>query len=157
MDNVIDCLTYIWIPIYILGHADLIPHLSWIILPVVAGLYAYGQTNMKTPDNYFLGFPSYWNIVALYLFLLRPSPLITFFVILIPTILTFIPTRYLYPSKNKFLAKPTWLLTILWIILITYILLQPSPPPSLIWLSLIYPGYYLLGSFYVEWKIQHTK
>lgn len=154
VDNVIDVLTYIWIPTFIIATIDVLPHIVWITVPVLAGLYAYGQTEMKTDDNFFLGFPSYWNIVALYMYWLRPEPVWAVLMLVIPGILTFIPTRYLYPSRNRFLARPMWLLGGLWFLLCFYLLLQEQPPLELIWLSTIFPIIYAAASFYIDWKIR---
>ncbi len=154
VDNIIDFLTYIWVPVFIIGATGLLPNILWISIPVLAGLYAYGQEDMKTPDNYFLGFPSYWNIIALYMYWLQPAPIIAVLMLLIPGILTFIPTRYLYPSKNRTLAKTTWLLATIWLLLITYLLFQPQPDPILLLISMYFPVYYFAASFYIDFRIR---
>jgi hypothetical protein len=69
-------------------------------------------------------------------------------------VLTFIPTRYLYPSRNKTLARPTWALGTIWLGLCFYLLLQDQPSPALIWLSLLFPVYYTVASFYIDWRIR---
>lgn len=150
IDNVIDFLTYVWIPVFIMWRAELLPHPLLTLIPVIAALYAYGQVNMKSEDGYFIGFPSYWNIVALYLFWLRPGPIYAVMMVLIPAILSFIPTRYLYPSRGGLLWRTTWLLTSLWGIVVLYLLLQPEPTCWLVITSLLYPAYYLAASFYAE-------
>jgi phosphatidylcholine synthase len=157
IDNIIDFLTYIWIPVFIIGWEGLLPNIAWIAIPVIAGLYAYGQVDMKTPDAFFLGFPSYWNVVALYMYWLQPTPIIAILIVLIPGILTFIPTRYLYPSKNYILWKTSWGLTGLWFLLVIYLLLQEHPDTSLIILSLFYPAYYLIVSFFIDIQIRRGK
>ncbi|MDX1992984.1 MAG: CDP-alcohol phosphatidyltransferase family protein [bacterium] len=154
MDNVIDVFTYVWIPVFIMGHQGLLPHPVWLVPPVLAAMYAYGQVNMKTPDSYFLGFPSYWNIVALYLFWLRPPPVVAVLMVTLPALLTFIPTRYLYPSKNQTLWKTSWSLGAVWIALVVFLLAQEQPNRALVLLSLFYPLYYLIASFYVDWKLR---
>ncbi len=116
VDNAVDVLTFIWAPIFIMGKEDLLPHPLWLAIPVLAALYAYGQVNMKTPDNFFLGFPSFWNIVALYMYWLHPGPFLAILMILIPGIFSFIPTRYLYPSRNSAYWRLSWSLGILWTI-----------------------------------------
>ena len=40
-------------------------------LPLVASCYQFCRTDAKTDDHFFLGFPSYWNIVAFYVVVLR--------------------------------------------------------------------------------------
>jgi phosphatidylcholine synthase len=154
MDNVIDVLTFVWVPVFIIWREHLTPDPLWIIAPILAALYAYGQINMKTEDSFFLGFPSYWNVVALYLYWLQPEPIFAVLIIVAPAILTFIPTRYLYPSKNQILWKTTWGLGAIWVALVIYLLAQKNPQSTLIWFSLFYPIYYMAASFYIDQKLR---
>lgn len=157
VDNVIDVLTFVWVPVFIMGSQGLLPHPLWTAVPVLASLYAYGQVDMKTEDAFFLGFPSYWNGIALYMFWLKPIPLIAILMVIIPGILSFIPTRYLYPSKNPILSKTTWALGLPWGCLIIYLLSQEQADVRLIWLSLLYPAWYMLSSFYVDWRLRRGR
>lgn len=152
LDNVIDVLTYGYIPIFIMMQTGVLPHPAWALVPTAALLYAYGQVDMKTPDSFFLGFPSYWNVVALYLFWLRPAPPIAVAMVVIPAILTFVPTRYLYPSKNTVLWQVTWPLTVIWFVMLLVLLSQPTPNPTLVAISLFFPAYYLIASMWVEYR-----
>jgi phosphatidylcholine synthase len=154
MDNVIDVLTYVWVPVFIMARESLLPHPAWVIVPVIAAMYAYGQVNMKTPDSFFLGFPSYWNVVALYLFWLRPQPAIALALVIVPAALTFVPTRYLYPSRNQIFWKTTWGLGVIWLVMVAYLLWQDAPAQPVVLLSLFYPAYYLAASFYVDWRVR---
>lgn len=151
LDNAIDLLTYGYIPIFIIGSQGLVPHIGWTLIPAFALLYAYGQIDMKTPDSFFLGFPSYWNVVALYLWWLRPAEGVAIALVVIPAILTFIPTRYLYPSRNQVLWQVSWTLGAVWFILVLVLLGQTEPNPTLVVLSLYYPIYYTAASFYVDY------
>jgi phosphatidylcholine synthase len=157
IDNVIDVLTFVWVPVFIMGSEGLLPSVWWTTVPILAALYAYGQVNMKTEDSFFLGFPSYWNFIALYMFWLRPEPLIAVLMVVIPGILSFIPTRYLYPSKNPILSRTSWILGLLWGTLVLYLLTQENPDMRLVWLSLIYPAYYMILSFYVDIRMRQGK
>ena len=152
MDDAIDVFTYIYVPLFIIVQEGLLPHPAWIVPPILAGLYAYGQSEMKTEDHYFLGFPSYWNVVALYLFWLTPGSVMAVLCVLVPTVLTVIPSRYLYPSRNAFLWKTNFILGGLWLLLVCTQLLQPEPNGRLVWLSLVYPAFYVVVSFYADWK-----
>lgn len=156
IDNVIDMLTFVWIPVFIMWQEALLPSVFWLIVPMMAGIYAYGQVNMKTIDNFFLGFPSYWNIIALYLFLLKPPAIIAILILVIPAILTFIPTRYLYPSKNYVFWQVTWALGAIWFLMLFILLTQAVPSQNLVLISLFYPAYYMLMSFYIEWRIRRS-
>jgi phosphatidylcholine synthase len=154
VDNVIDVLTFVWVPIFIMWSQNLLPSALWVVVPLLAALYAYGQTNMKTDDSYFLGFPSYWNVVALYLFWFQPAAFLAVLMVSVPAILTFVPTRYLYASKNHVLWKTTWSLGAIWFIIVVYLLFQANPDPALIWVSLFYPVYYMAASFYVDQQVR---
>lgn len=74
--------------------------------------------------------------------------------IVVPAVLTFIPTRYLYASKNRILWKTTWSLGALWMIMVVVGLSQDSPSRALLWASLFYPAYYMLASFTVDWRVR---
>jgi phosphatidylcholine synthase len=157
IDNVIDVLTFVWVPVFIMGSQNLLPNLAWTAIPIIAAMYAYGQVDMKTDDAFFLGFPSYWNFIALYLYWLRPEPVIAVLTVVIPGILSFIPTRYLYPSKNPILSKTSWLMGLAWAVMVLYLLTQENPDRNLVLLSLFYPSYYLILSFYLDIRIRQGK
>lgn len=154
LDNAVDVLTYIFVPLFIIVWEGLLPAWWWIIPPTLAAMYAYGQVNMKTEDHYFLGFPSYWNIVALYMWWFQASGAVAVAMVLVPTVLTFIPTRWLYPSRNSLFWRTSWTLGGIWTAILFYILWTDTRNLTLISFSLYYPVYYALASFYVEFKIR---
>lgn len=156
IDNVIDFFTYVWVPVFIMWKANLLPHPALCAVPVFAALYAYGQVNMKSADGYFIGFPSYWNIVALYLFWLQPNSVIASLMVLVPGVLSFIPTKYLYPSRGGFLWRTTYIFTAIWGIVLIYMLLLTEPPRWLLLASLSYPAYYMIASFYIDMKTRRS-
>jgi phosphatidylcholine synthase len=156
VDNVIDFLTYIWIPVFIIGSQNLLPHLAWTIFPTLAALYAYGQTNMKTDDGFFVGFPSLWNGIALYLWWLKPVDWLAVLLVLIPSALSFVPTRYLYPSKGMAFWRVGLYGGMAWGLLLFVLLLQDGPPVELILLSATYPVWYLAASFYTEFRLRRA-
>jgi phosphatidylcholine synthase len=157
VDNVIDVFTYVWIPVFIMWQEQVLPHPLFLAVPILAAMYAYGQVNMKSDDAFFIGFPSYWNIVALYLFWLRPVPLVAILLVVVPGILSFVPTRYLYPSKNPLFSKTNWALSLAWALLILWLLLQPQPDQATVLISLLYPAFYFFSSLYVDWRIRNGR
>src|SRR5205823_3642051 len=76
LDDLIDFLNYTCLPLLLIWRAGLLPagQSAWLLLPVLASAYGFCQVSAKTDDGYFLGFPSYWNIVAFYLYILHPAP-----------------------------------------------------------------------------------
>ena len=76
------------------------------------------QVNIKTPDGFFLGFPSLWNIVALYLYALPIPPQAALWILLILAFLTFVPVKHLYPSQPGRLNRFATLTGIVWGVLV---------------------------------------
>ncbi|MET0609966.1 MAG: CDP-alcohol phosphatidyltransferase family protein, partial [Pseudomonas caspiana] len=84
LDLVIDYLTYVFIPaLFIYSYIPLPPYtllLSTAII-LVSSLFCFCNLEMKSKDNYFQGFPAAWNVVALCLYIIQPSPWVTFLTI----------------------------------------------------------------------------
>lgn len=168
LDDLVDFLTYVFLPLLLLwqARADLLPNgMAWVLLiPLFASAYGFCQVDAKTSDGFFLGFPSYWNLVAFYVYLLRLPTWLNLAMLLLLALLTFVPSRYLYPTQrgwvnrvSNFLALP-WALLLIWII---YRLHGESDLASesaqfthfLTALSLYYPGYYLVASWLIGFRL----
>ncbi|MDX6695609.1 MAG: phosphatidylcholine synthase [Blastocatellia bacterium] len=150
LDDIVDFHTYTSLPLLLIWRAQLLPPGQdyWLLLPLLASAYGFSQANAKTDDGYFLGFPSYWNVVAFYLYLLRPPYWLALLIIVALSLLTFVPSRYLYPSQRAPFSRLTCLLASLWAALCLLILTRAITNSS--WpllLSLSFPAYYLLLSW----------
>ena len=155
LDDIIDFQTYTSLPLLLLWRANVLPeNLSWIfLLPLLASVYGFSQTNAKTDDGFFLGFPSYWNVIAIYLYFLRVPTWTNVLVLVGFAILTFVPSLYLYPSQRAPFSKLTNVLASLWGVLLVYVILwQPANTKTLIWISVLLPAYYVFVSWYVTLK-----
>jgi phosphatidylcholine synthase len=152
IDDLIDFLTYVWAPVLILYTEQLVTNSLWLALPIIGSLYVYGHPGMKEMDGeaYFVGFPSYWNVLVLYLYWLHPPEAVVIALLIVFMVLSFIPTRYLYPSKNPIYPRFTLGLGAIWLAMLILMLPQLQPNPLWVILSLFYPLYYLGVSFYVE-------
>ena len=73
LDDMVDFLNYVIVPAVFLVATGLLPHWAWAAAPVLASAYGFSHVQAKTEDDFFLGFPSYWNIVAIYAWLLGLS------------------------------------------------------------------------------------
>ena len=95
LDDLIDFQTYASMPLLLLWRADVLPGpLAWLLLaPLLASAYGFSQVHVKTHDGFFLGFPSYWNIVSAYLYVLHPQPWVAAALITTFSVLTFVPTH----------------------------------------------------------------
>jgi phosphatidylcholine synthase len=150
LDDLIDFQTYTSLPLLLIWRADLLTgnQAWWLLLPLLASAYGFSQVNAKTDDGFFLGFPSYWNIVAFYLYLLRPPAWVSFALIITLSLLTFIPWRYLYPSQRAPFSRLTNLLAVVWFVSLLLILWRKQDDSRfLLLLSLAFPIYYMLMSW----------
>src|SRR5262245_27944638 len=126
LDDLVDFLTYTCLPLLLIWRARILPAGQewWLLAPLLASAYGFCQVSAKTDDGYFLGFPSYWNLVAFYLYVLRPEGWLAVLLLVGLSLLTFIPTRYLYPSQRGRLNQLTNVLAVAWTGLVVWITLR---------------------------------
>ena len=154
LEDIVDYLNYVIVPCLFLLRARLLPaqDAHWLVaLPLVASAYGFCQKDAKTADYFFLGFPSYWNILAFYLFVLETPLWLNGFLIIFLAALVFVPIKYIYPSRSPRFRGPTNALGALWGICVFVIIYRlPEAPLSLVIASLVYPAYYALLSLWLE-------
>jgi phosphatidylcholine synthase len=127
-------------------------------VPLIASSYQFCRADAKTDDHCFLGFPSYWNVVALYVVVLELSPAVTGVILLCCAALVFVPVKYLYPSRTNTFRALNLVLASLWLVLYAVMLAGvPSPNPVVVALSLAYVGYYLVMSLYVTLRVPNGR
>jgi phosphatidylcholine synthase len=120
---------------------------------LLASGYGFSQTEakVKSTDYFFTGFPSYWNLVALYLFVWRLPAVVNAALLLALSILVFVPLRYVYPSRTKTLSSLTNGLSVAWgAVLIWIVWRLPATDGPWIWLSLVFPVYYMALSLWLD-------
>ena len=115
---------------------------------MVASGYGFCRVDAKTPDHYFRGFPSYWNIVALYLFCLGLAPALNGVIVAVLAVMVFVPIDYIYPSRTTAMRPLTLTLAAIWAIA-TAVLVATLPAFSRVALytSLAFVVYYFVMSF----------
>ena len=148
LDDIVDYLTYVFAPVVLLWSIGALPPgpLGWVLaaLPLMASCYQFCRVDAKTDDHTFLGFPSYWNVVAFYAVVLDLGQAAVATVLIVCTILVFVPVRYLYPSRTQALWGLNMALTAVWFGTYAVLLAQyPDPHPVVLTLSLAYVAYYV--------------
>lgn len=150
LDDLIDFHTYTTLPLLLIWRAGLLGPGSgaWLLVPLVASAYGFSQADAKTEDHSFLGFPSYWNIVAAYLYLLRLPSAWAIGLVLVLAALTFVPVRYLYTTERGPLSTVTNVLGGAWALGFLAILgFWDAVPRGWVVLSLLFPAYYMAASW----------
>lgn len=146
LDDVVDYFTWVIVPAVFLIHLDLLPPAVAVpvaLCPVLASAYGFCRTDAKTADHYFTGFPSYWNIVAFYLYLLGWPRAVNAAVIVGFSIGVFVPIRYVYPSRTPTLRTLTITLGLAWGATVLWIMAHlATASRALVVATLAYPVYY---------------
>ena len=130
LDLVIDYLTYVVVPAYIIYAAQLVPMGLGVVtaaLILLTSLYHFSDSQSKTEDGFFVGFPALWNVVALYGFIFPVPPPVAFAVLLLLVALTFFPFKWIHPVRVKRLRPLTFCVMGLWSAATVATLLQGFP------------------------------
>ncbi len=117
LDNVIDYMTYVAIPAFIIATGPLVP--ASLAVPAAAlimltSLYHFGDKDSKTDDGYFVGFPAVWNLVALYLLVVPVPQTAALAIIAVCAIFTFVPLKWLHPVRVRRLRPVTFAVMAVW-------------------------------------------
>jgi phosphatidylcholine synthase len=158
LDNIIDFFTYSMIPAFFILASSLVAPSYQILCAALicfASCYQFTQRDAKTDDHFFKGFPSYWNILVFYAYVWQFPQVATFWLVVVCFVGSFIPIKYLYPSRmqylslNKVYVRLMLLATILWAICAIAILaLFPEGNSFLNGYSIAYIVLYFLLSLY---------
>lgn len=150
MDNIIDYLNFVVVPVFFFLEAELLPApVAFLSMAgiLMASAFQFSQVDAKTDDHFFKGFPSYWNILALYLFLFKWDVWINFAIVATCLVLVFVPVKYIYPSRTSRNRKLHLGLMYVWGIGGFIALMQyPNVPMWVIWASISVVVFYLASS-----------
>lgn len=182
LDDIIDFQTYTSLPLLFIWRAEILPadQSWWLLAPLLASVYGFSQADAKisgsdtsvdaeaansihsaqpahsaeSVGHFFVGFPSYWNVVAIYLYWLRPPVWLALALIIALALLTFVPSLYLYTSRGGGLSRLTNLLCMVWGVLLALIVAGAFDNPKLfVWASLALPIYYFVVSWAITLKL----
>lgn len=120
LDLVIDYVNYVIVPAMFIHHFGLLPQslsFTGAVVIAVSSLYCFCNKDMKSGDNYFVGFPAIWNIVALCFYLLGTPGYVNVGIVLVLAVLTFTTIKFVHPFRVKDFrtvtigASAVWLLS----------------------------------------------
>jgi phosphatidylcholine synthase len=156
LDDIVDYLCYVFVPALIVWRAALVPG-GWsmpiVTMMLVSSAYGFNRDDAKTNDHYFLGFPSYWNIVVLYLYIGGLPKQVNGVFLAVLAVFVFVPIRYVYPSRGSDRRALTLALAAIWGALVLLMLRQlPNVSRSVFLASLVFPVYYLALSLWLEYR-----
>ncbi len=108
LDTIIDYINYILIPCIMLYKFNYLPQNFSLIIPIVIlciSLYSYINIKLIDASFSYLGFPSIWNIILLYLEMLSFKKWINLLIIIYFVFLKFVPFKVLHPMRFPKLKK----------------------------------------------------
>jgi phosphatidylcholine synthase len=133
LDLVVDFVTYVFVPAYAIASGALMPGAIGLpagIVIVMTGALYFADRHMKTPDNYFRGFPTLWNAVVFYLFVLKLPAWLAAAIVFLLAVLTFAPFKFLHPFRVVRLRSISIAAVVIWSALAALTLwrdLDPGP------------------------------
>ena len=154
LDDVVDFFNYAIVPAVFMLQLGALPHWSLAAAPILASSYGFAQREAKTDDHFFLGWPSYWNVVAIDLWLMETSPAVGSVIVLVLSVLVLVPLRYIYPSRTPVLRSLTNTGGLVWILVTAWAAANPDRARALhiAEISLLYPAYYMaLSAWLGDW------
>jgi phosphatidylcholine synthase len=165
IDLIVDYLTFTFIPLVLVWRMDWLPGWDglWVTLAMVASLFGFANTSAKQADDgFFLGFPSFWNVVAYYIGLLSveygtTGGYVSLAVLLALSVLTLVPVRFVYPNQVSMpwravvtVGGVCWL-GLLLALLPTFPDLPAWGGDWVLWATLVFPAFYFGLSGWLDW------
>jgi len=153
LDNLVDYLNYAVVPAFLVLRLEVVPpgaRAAAAFAIVLTSAYQFGQADAKTADHFFRGFPSYWNVAVLYLHYLALGATANLIVLVCLAIGTFVPAKWVYPTRMTRLRGLTLLLAAAWGIALGYVLWSQPTPVGLLRASLAFVAYYVSVSVYLS-------
>src|SRR5215217_316477 len=162
LDNIVDYMTYVFAPMVLLWSGGYLPEgtpgIVFAALPLLASSYQFCRVDAKTDDHFFFGFPSYFNVVAFYAIVFKPGPGALAAVLVVCSLLVFVPIRYVYPTRTNAFRRLSLTLTTLWLVSYAVILVgMPEPDLMILGFSIFYLCYYFGLSLYLSAKMLEAR
>jgi phosphatidylcholine synthase len=147
LDLVVDYLGYVLVPALAIATGAIVPPAFGLVAAaaiLISSAIYFADRQMKTENWYFRGFPAVWNLIAFYLFLVRPEPWLALAIVAAFVALTFLPVLFIHPLRVKQLRPLNIALTAIWCALAILTLWFDFSPPAYVTAVLCIIGVYFL-------------
>jgi phosphatidylcholine synthase len=148
LDLIIDYLTYVFVPALALMLGGFLEGTLGVLLAsliLLSSLFHFSDTESKTPDYCFVGFPALWNVVAFYAFALGMPSWLAAAMVGALIVLTFVPWLWAHPLRTPLLRPVTLLMLLAWFAAAVLTLRQGFPATPALQTILILAALYMLA------------
>lgn len=104
LDLVVDYLTYVVAPVFLMVRADLVPGpLAWLLAAaiLISAAFYFADSNMKTAEGGFRGFPAIWNVAVFLLAVFALPAWVNAVLVAALVITTFAPFAFIHPFRVR--------------------------------------------------------
>jgi phosphatidylcholine synthase len=126
LDLVVDYLTYVVVPAVLLWQFAFFGDgwiasaaAGWILF---SSLYIFANLDLKTEDNYFVGFPAIWNVVALYFYILGTPVWFNLLATAVLGAFSFTKVKSIHPLRVRDFRVVTLAASAIWVAAATWLL-----------------------------------
>ncbi len=161
LDLVIDIYTYVAVPALMIYWFNMVavPHFfepsTWSLMAgaliMAVSCYTFANVGMKSSDYYFVGFPAIWNVVVLYFYLFNTGWLVNLITVIVLSILTFVPIKFVHPLRVTHWRSITIPMTVVWALMTLSLVISGRNPDYDDWIYKAQLGIFGLTSLYFAW------
>jgi phosphatidylcholine synthase len=160
LDDIVDYISYVFLPVIFMLKADMLlqPVVLFGSLPLLASAFGFSRVDAKLDDDgFFLGFPSYWNVVVAYIYTFGTPAWLNTAVIVFLSVMVFVPMRYIYITRFHSHPRLHFLGALVCgaALLAALFVSEPLRRP-LLFFSVLYPIYYTILSLVADWRARRA-
>lgn len=147
LDLVVDFITYVFVPAAMLLRPEVMGQpfglAAGLVITICSALY-FADTDMKTHDWWFRGFPAVWNVIVFYIVVFGPPTIISMILVVVLAATMFLPVPFVHPIRVRRWRALTIAMLVLWSLAAIGSLMQRMAPEWPIRVALAITGLYFL-------------
>ena len=153
LDSIVDYVNFVFIPCVIIYKFDYVPEQFSLILPLLIlaiSLFSFSYQKIINDEHLYLGFPSIWNVIIIYLTILKLNIWVNLLILVFLIFFKIIPLKVIHPMRyNKHKKKNS--IFALSLIFISFVLLLNAFNINFLnqFLSIFETIWYLLNLYFI--------
>lgn len=157
LDDIVDFLSFVFLPMLFMLQTGMLrePAVAYAGTALFASAIGFSRVTAKqAEEGFFVGFPSYWNIVVGYLYVLGTSTLFNTVVVVSLSFMVLVPLRFMYLTQLPRQRRLQCTVAVVWgVVCLVVLLLPPGEVKRAFALAtLAYPVYYTAYSMHLDMR-----